>query len=181
MVPGFVWAITSILLIGVSRALFVVGSEKVESDFAIQSRLRAYYAFITTTLIFGILITGVLMLWVEMAQLWPSSSTILSAYNFFNMACFIGTAVSGSSILAYTPLSYEAPSPQFSDILTQNLVYLSSLASSLLVLLISMYSRPVVISWVQFAPYLKAFACLVGFEQIHNLIFTWLDTTYSQA
>ncbi|KAE9379475.1 hypothetical protein N431DRAFT_553678 [Stipitochalara longipes BDJ] len=181
MVQGLIWGVAGILLIGVSRAFFIIGSQNMGSDFDVQSRPKAYHTFVILTLTFGVWISGVLMVWFEMAHFSPSQSTKTTVYSFFNIACFICTAFSGSSILAYTPLSFEVPKPQFSDIPTQNLEFVSSFASSLLILFLSVYLNPVIVSWAQLAGYLTAAACLVGFERIHNSIFTCLGTTYSQV
>jgi Protein of unknown function (DUF3431) len=175
MVQGLIWGVIGILFIGISRALFVIGSERVGSEFAIQARLRAYHSFVIMTLILGMIISAVLMVCFEMAQFSRLYSTKTIAYICFNMACFIGTAFAGTSLFSYSPISFEDLKPQISAIPIRGLEFLFSFASSLLVLLLSIYSNPVVISWMQLLAYLTAAAFLAGPQQIHSFILKYVD------
>ncbi|PMD34210.1 hypothetical protein L207DRAFT_638754 [Hyaloscypha variabilis F] len=179
IVQGLIWGIIGILSIGVSKALLIIGLEKVGSDF--HSRFSAYHAFMASTMILGMLISGVLMVRFEMAQFLPLQFVMPPAYSFFVVACFVFTTISGSSILAYTPLSCEAPQSPFSDISACNIQYLLSFLSSLLVLFISIYSTPITVSWVQLVAYLTGALCLVGSEQMHTLICRGLHNMQLQA
>jgi hypothetical protein len=176
MVQGLVWGVTGVLFIGVSRAFFVIGSERVGSDFAIQARLRAYHSFVIMTLVLGMIVSAVLMACFEMAQFSHFFSRKTIAYICFNMACFIGTAFSGTSLFSYFPISFEDLKPQSSPIPIRDLEFLFSFASSLLVLLASMYSHPVIISWMQLLAYLTAAAFLVNPQHIHSLILEYVDS-----
>jgi Protein of unknown function (DUF3431) len=175
MVQGLIWGITGILFIGVSRALFAIGSE-----YCLSTSVSAYHGFVIMTLMFGMLMSGILMIRFEMAQFSNLPSMKKIAFMFFNMACFIGTAFSGSSFLVYTPISFDVSNQQFAHLPIRSLEFLPTFISNLLVLLVSIHSTPVVVSWIQLAVFLTAAILLLGFEEIHNYISTCLSSTRSQ-
>jgi hypothetical protein len=179
-VPGLIWGVTGVLFVGISRAFFIIGSERSGSDLAVQARLKAFHGFVIMTLIIGMLLTGFPVFRFELKSFAYSFSLEAIGLMVVNIASFVGTAFSGTSVFAYSPVSFQDTTPQFSNIPIRSLELLSSLASSLLVILVTMHSGPVSVSWIQLAAFFIAAICLVGFEQIHNYLFICMDNTQDQ-
>lgn len=179
-VPGLIWGVTGVLFVGISRAFFIIGSERSGSDLAVQARLKAFHGFVIMTLIIGMLLTGFPVFRFELKSFAYSFSLEAIGLMVVNIASFVGTAFSGTSVFAYSPVSFQDTTPQFSNIPIRSLELLSSLASSLLVILVTMHSGPVSVSWIQLAAFFIAAICLVGLEQIHNYLFICMDNTQDQ-
>jgi hypothetical protein len=182
MVPGLVWGVTGILLTGLSRACFTIGSERCGSDTAAQARLKAYHGFILMTLAFGLIISGVMAYHFEHIVSIRSLSwerIILTVVNIFS---FIGTVFSGTSVLVYSPISFEDANINFFNIPLPAPELLASSSSSLLVMLVAIYSTPVpYLSWVQIAAYIVANMSLIGGQQIHDYVLTCMDNTQQET
>jgi len=171
MVPGLVWGVLGILFIGLARGCFVIGSERSSSDLAVQAKLKAYHGFIIMTLLLGLLFSGVFGYFLEhIESINPTSYTTI-ALMIVNFASIVGAAFSGTSLLAYSPISLQDPKVRFSNIPLQSTECIVSFLSSLLVLLASIYSNRVpVISWIQIAAYLGASSVLIGADGIHTYV-----------
>jgi hypothetical protein len=170
-VPGLVWGVTGILFMGLSRALFVLGSERCGPQIAVQARQKAYHGFAIMTLLFGLLISGFMSYILEHNGPVRSLTLDTTAITVLNIASIISTAFSGTSILAYSPISFEDTKPCFSCIPTSGLEVLASSASSLVILLLAISSGPAtVVSWIQIMAYLVAAVCLLGADRIHGYI-----------
>jgi hypothetical protein len=184
MVPGIVSGVTGLLLTGLARACFVIGSERSGSELAIQARLRSYHAFVLITVLLGTLISGALAASFERVQkshhtLALSNQTI--ALMIINTISIVGTAFSGSSILAYSPISFDDTKLQFSNIPLWSTDFITSAVSSLLILLGSIHVSPVsYVSWIQITSYLVATMSLAGVEQIHQFVLICMDNTQQQ-
>jgi hypothetical protein len=181
MVPGLVWGVTGILLIGLSRACFTIGSERCGSDTAVQARLKAYHGFILMTLVFGLIISGVMAYRFEHNVSIRSRSwdrVILMVINIFS---FIGAVFSGTSVLAYSPISFGDSSINFSNIPIPAPELLASSSSSLLITLVAIYSTPVpYLSPIQIAAYIVANMSLIGGQQIHDYVLNCRDNTQQE-
>ncbi|KAL5327139.1 hypothetical protein ACEPPN_004831 [Leptodophora sp. 'Broadleaf-Isolate-01'] len=171
MVPGLVFGVGGILLMGASRALFIIGSERAGSNLAVQARLKACHGFVLMTLIFGLLFSGVAGYYIEYLGSTSSLGFGTVTFMILNLISIIGAAFSGTSLTAYSPISFEDTISQFSHIPVHGSDFLPPFAASLLVLLAAISSNPVsFISLFQIGAYLIASACLLGFEQIHNYV-----------
>jgi Protein of unknown function (DUF3431) len=181
MVPGLVWGVTGVLLTGLSRACFTIGSERCGSDTAAQARLKAYHGFILITLVFGLIISGVTAHHFEHTVSIRSLSwerIILTVVNIFS---FIGTVFSGTFVLAYSPISFEDANINFSNIPIRAPELLASSSSSLLVMLVAIYSTPVpYLSWVQIAGYIFANMSLIGGQQMYDYVLICMDNTQQE-
>jgi hypothetical protein len=171
MVPGLVWGVLGILFIGLARGCFIIGSERSGSDLAVQAKLKAYHGFIIMTLLFGLLFSGISGYFLEhIESINPTSYTTI-ALMIINFASIVGAAFSGTSLLAYSPISFQDPKARFSNIPLHSTECIVSFLSSLLVLLASIYSNRVpVISWIQIAAYLGASSVLTGVDGVHTYV-----------
>ncbi|EKD20831.1 uncharacterized protein L3040_000936 [Drepanopeziza brunnea f. sp. 'multigermtubi'] len=181
MVPGLIWGVSGILLMGFSRACFVLGSERAGSSIAVQARLKTYHGFVCMTLLFGLLFCGVPAYYMEHFEPTVPLTRATWALILVNLLAITGTAFSGTSLLAYTPISFEDPTPEFSNIPVRGVDFLASSSSSLWTLLVTIHSSPISnVSWVQIAAYLIASACLVGIGQMHGYILACVEITQQQ-
>ncbi|KAG4429820.1 hypothetical protein IFR05_014691 [Cadophora sp. M221] len=176
MVPGLVFGVGGILLMGLSRALFIIGSERAGSSLAVQARLKAYHGFVFMTLIFGLLFSGVAGYHLEYlgSTSYPGFGTV--TFLMLNLVSIVGAAFSGTSLMAYSPISFEDTTSQFSHIPVHGSDFLASFSASLLVLLATISSNPVsFISLFQIGAYLVASTYLLGWEQAHSYVLICMD------
>ncbi|TVY41369.1 hypothetical protein LSUB1_G003012 [Lachnellula subtilissima] len=168
MVPGLIWGVLGFLFIGLARGLFIIGSERSGSDLAIQAKLKAYHGFISMTLLFGMLFSGISGYFLEhIESIYPTSSGTISLI-VVQISSIVGAIFSGTSLLVYSPISFQDSKARFSNIPLHSTEHIVSFLSSFLVLLASIYSNPVpVISWIQIAAYLSASFVLAGASGIH--------------
>src|SRR6266536_6282623 len=171
MVPGLVWGVIGILFIGLSRACFVTGSETCGPQIAVQARQKAYHGFAIMTLLFGLIISGFLSYVFEHNGPVRPLSYHMTALTVLNIGSIICTTFSGTSVLAYSPISFEDTKPCFSTIPIRSLEFLASGASSLMILLLAISSSPVtIVSWIQIMTYLVAAVGLLGADQMHGRV-----------
>ncbi|KAF7881987.1 uncharacterized protein EAF02_006675 [Botrytis sinoallii] len=164
-VPGVIFGVGAFTMTGLSRALFVVASHKM-NDHGNQV-LSHYHPYILMTTTFGLLISGFLAYTQEcnILEFYPESGTL--ALLFISSVTMVAAAFSGISILAYTPSFFsagkhlDARKPfAISEIVVSGL-------SSILVLLISLTFGPIsVVSWIQFTSYFLAIYCLIGYSKV---------------
>ncbi|KAG4412497.1 hypothetical protein IFR04_014353 [Cadophora malorum] len=176
MVPGLVFGVGGMLLIGAARGLFIVGSERAGTDIAVQARLKAYHGFVIMTLTFGLLFSGITGYYIESirsASFLGISTVVLM---IINLVSIVAAAFSGTSLLAYSPISFEDTALQFSYIPVHGADFLAPFAASLLLLLAIISSDPAsFISLFQIAAYLVASICLLGAEQAQHLVLSFVD------
>jgi hypothetical protein len=178
MVPGLIWGVTGVLFMGVARALFVIGSERSGSELAVQTRVNSYHGFIIMTLVFGLLISIVAGASFEHLSRIYSFSLATWGLMTINTAAIVGTAFTGTTLLAYSPISFVNATPGFSNIPILMTDYFASSVSSMVVVLVAIHSSPiVVVSWIQIAAYLVASIFLLGASQIHSMVLTAMDCT----
>ncbi|KAF8854867.1 hypothetical protein BDZ45DRAFT_24348 [Acephala macrosclerotiorum] len=180
MVHGLIWSVTGILLVGLSRALFVIGIERTGPELAVHARLKAKHGFVIMTLVLGLLFSSFGIYRFEHIHHMRELDSHIVALMVVNIASIVGTAFSGTSAMTFTPISFNDPELQFSSIPLPPTELIASLASSMLVGLVSVYWHPTHVSWVQVAAFLTAAAWLVGGEQIHVFILHWMDNTHQQ-
>ncbi len=178
MVPGITWGVTSMLLMGLSRSCFIIASERSGSDLALQSRLKAYYGFATMSLTFGTIFSGIFALQFEdVESLYPLSRDTI-ALSVLNVLSFIGSAFTGTWVLAYSPISFEEGKEHFSNVPIRPLNFLASSVASVLVILCTILSdRPPHVSWIQILAYLVGTTSLLGAEQIHETFLLCMGNT----
>lgn len=161
---------------GVSRGLFIVGSERAGSDIAVQARLKAYHGFVIMTLTFGLLFSGIMGYYIESirsANFLGISTVMLMV---INLVSIVAAAFSGTSLLAYSPISFEDTALPISSVPVHGADFLAPFAASLLLLLAIISSDPVsFISLFQVAAYLVASICLLGAEQAHHFVLSFVD------
>ncbi|TGO49439.1 hypothetical protein BCON_0210g00200 [Botryotinia convoluta] len=140
-IPGVICGVGAFTMTGLSRALFVVASHKM-NDHGDQI-LSSYHSYILMTTTFGLLISGFLAYAQErnMLEFYPEPGSI--ALFYISSVTMVAAAFSGTSILAYTPSSFsagkhlDAKTPfAISDVVVSGL-------SSILVLLISLTFGPI--------------------------------------
>ncbi|KUJ21280.1 uncharacterized protein LY89DRAFT_694833 [Mollisia scopiformis] len=175
-VSGLIWGPTGILLTGLSRACYVIGLEGSGFELALESRLKAQHGFVVMTLLFGLLFSGVAAYRIEHIHLLDPLDTPTKALMAVNIVSIVGTALSGTSVVAYTPISFDSQL-QFSNIPIQLSQLLAPLVSSVLVGTVSVYWHPTYISWFQIGSFLVAAAWLAGGDQIHNFVVQCMDST----
>ncbi|CZR68518.1 uncharacterized protein PAC_18417 [Phialocephala subalpina] len=180
MVHGLIWGATGILLMGLSRACFVIGIERSGPEIAVQARLKASHGFVIMTLVFGLLFSGFGIYQKEHIHHMHELDSHTIALMVVNIASIVGTAFSGTSVMTFTPISFNDPQLQFSNIPLPPTELLASLTSNFLVGIASIYWHPTYVSWVQVVAYLIATAWLVGDEQIHAFILHCMDNTQQQ-
>jgi len=178
MVPGLVWGILGILSIGFARGFFIVGSERSGSDLAVQAKLKAYHGFIILTLFFGLVFSASFGYFYEhIESIYPTSYSTI-ALLIINFVSIIGTSFSGTSLLAYSPISFQDPRARFSNIPLHSTEYAASLLSSFLVLMTSIYTNPVpVVSWMQLVAFLLASFVLLGAGGLHTHVIRATDAS----
>ncbi|KAH7360357.1 hypothetical protein BKA65DRAFT_183371 [Rhexocercosporidium sp. MPI-PUGE-AT-0058] len=176
MVLGLVFGVAGILLMGLSRALFIIGSEKAGSNLALQGRLKAYHGFTLMTLILGLLFSGLAGYFLENIASNVSLGLGTVTLMLVNLVSIVGATFSGTSLLAYSPISFEDTTSQFSHIPVDGSDFLAPFTASLLVLLATISSKPVsFVSLFQIVAYLIASTCLFGAEHAHNYVLTCMD------
>ncbi|KAL2074834.1 hypothetical protein VTL71DRAFT_8613 [Oculimacula yallundae] len=182
MVPGLVFGVGGILFIGLSRALFVIGAERVGSDHSVQSRLNSYHGFVIMTLLFSLLFSGFFWHYFENIGSKTSFGIWTITLMLVNFGSIIGTIFSGSSLMAYSPISFEDTTPQFSRLPIRGSEILAPFAASLLVLLGTIVSTPVSsISVLQILAYLVSSICLIGTGQAHEYVLTFIDLVHRRV
>lgn len=178
MVPGLLWGLLGILFIGLSRACYTIGFERVGPDIAVQAKLKANHGFVVMTLIFGLCFSGgagFLLENIESIYSTPNSTLVLMAVN---MVSIVFACLSGTGFMAYSPISFAEPKAHFSNIPLQGTELLAAFASSMLVLLAAIVSSPVpVVAWIQLNAYLVSCAALIGVDQIHYSVLELRDIT----
>ncbi|TVY29279.1 hypothetical protein LHYA1_G001370 [Lachnellula hyalina] len=178
MVPGLIWGVLGILFIGLARGCFIIGSERSGSDLAVQAKLKAYHGFISMTLLFGMLFSGISGYFLEhIESIYPTSSGTISLI-VVQISSIVGAIFSGTSLLAYSPISFQDSKARFSNIPLHSTEHIVSFLSSILVLLASIYSNQVpVISRIQIAAYLSASFVLAGASGIHGYVVKATDAS----
>ena len=178
MVPGLIWAVTAILLIGVSRAFFTLASDGAGSDSAMELRIKSYHGFVVMTLLFGLIISGFAIYLFESTHTIRNLSFSSALVTSVNAVAFTGSFFSGTTLLVYSPISFENAQTEFSNIPLRGFECLASTLSSLIVVVIAIHSYPVpYISWVQITAYILAAISLMGHTQIHRMALTAMDGT----
>ncbi|KAH8658788.1 hypothetical protein BGZ60DRAFT_383131, partial [Tricladium varicosporioides] len=178
MVPGLVCGILGILFIGLSRACFTIGYQRAGPDIAVQAKLKASHGFVIMTLVFGLAFSGIAGYYFEhIESIYPTSNSTL-ALMVINILSIIGSAFSGTSLLAYSPISFENPTLHFSNIPLRTLESTVAFISSILVLLAAIHTTPTtVVSWIQIVAYMISSASLIGADQIHDSILYATDSS----
>jgi hypothetical protein len=176
-VTGLIWGVVGLLLIGFSRALFVIGSEQIEPSI----RFEAYRDFTIMTLFLGTSISGLGAVAAENTHsIFPLSRDAIILVVTNVLTC-IGAVLSGTSVLAYSPIPFEGETSCFSNIPLRSSDFFPPLVSSLLVLLANFHSStPSYISWIQIFAYIISAVSLIGFNQIHDHLSSYLDSTQHQ-
>lgn len=178
MVPGLIWGVTSLLLMGLSRACFVIASERSGADFAAQSRSNAYHGFTIMTLVLGMIISGTFSLQAENSTSIYTTSRGVIFLLLINMIAFIGAAFSGMMVLAYSPISIQEGRLYFSSVPVRPTDIFATTGASILILIGVLYSElPSYVSWMQIFAYFLSISCLLGAEQIHSLVVACMDNT----
>ncbi|KAF7942976.1 hypothetical protein EAE96_010925 [Botrytis aclada] len=172
-VPGIICGIGAFTMTGLSRAFFVVASHKM-NDHEDQI-LSSHHCYILISATFGLLLSAFLAYNRErnIIEFHPESGTL--ALLFISSVTMVAAALSGTSIIAYTPSSFspenhlDVRTPfAISDIAVFGL-------SSVIVLLTSLTFGPIsVVSWIQFTSYFLAVYCLVGYSKINTFFENFL-------
>ncbi|KAK0106972.1 hypothetical protein ONS95_003687 [Cadophora gregata] len=167
MVPGLVWGISGLLTIGVVRALLVIESWH---DFEIEARLQRFHGFIIMTLLSGLVVSSAIAcLFESPAELHVRSRTL--GLMFVNIVTVTGTTFTGTSLLAYSPISLLDAKPVYSTKLGPGAEHYTSFASSILVLVATLCSQPAtVVSWVQILMYLLGTLCVLRMYEAHDTV-----------
>ncbi|KAE8452067.1 hypothetical protein EG329_002233 [Mollisiaceae sp. DMI_Dod_QoI] len=179
-VPGLIWGVTSVLLLGLSRACFVIGTERIGLELAVEARREANNGFLLMTVLFGLLFSGIAAYPFEHIHYMHPLDDSTKGLMVVNIAAIVGTAFSGTSTMTFTPISFEDTHVQFSNIPVPPIEILASLTSSLLVGLISVYLQPTYVSWIQITEYLAASAALAGGTRIYNFTVQCMGFTQQQ-
>ncbi|KAJ8065809.1 hypothetical protein OCU04_006472, partial [Sclerotinia nivalis] len=165
-VPGIIYGIGTFIMARLSRAFFLMASQKLcDDEHHISS---SYHGYILMTTTFGFLISGSLAFTHETNILnhhLDSSTVVLF---FISLANMVGATFAGTSFLVYSPIYFSGRKDLDARLsLPLSEIIISGL-SSILVLLISLMFGPVsVVSWVQFSAYFLAMLCLIGFSTVH--------------
>ncbi|TVY81547.1 hypothetical protein LSUE1_G006992 [Lachnellula suecica] len=178
MVPGLLWGVLGILSMGLARGCFIIAAERTGSDLAVQAKLNAYHGFVVMTLVFGLIFSGVSGYFLEHIESIYSTSYSTIALMVVNFASILGASFSGTSLLAYSPISFQDPKARFSNIPLHLTEFVASLFSSFAVLMASIYSSPVpAISWIQVASYSVASCVLIGAGGFHSYVVRATDAS----
>ncbi|KAG9229045.1 hypothetical protein BJ875DRAFT_211746 [Amylocarpus encephaloides] len=168
MVPGLIWGLLGILFIGISRALLTLGLERGGPDVPVHVREKQTHAFVIMTLEFGLISSGISGYKLEHMESIYSTSHSTIILMVINIISFIGTSFAGTSLLAYSPITFEGSHQSFSNIPVAALEALPALLSSLAIILVAVASNPVpAVSWIQIFAFLASATSLVGLENIH--------------
>lgn len=176
LVPGLIWGLLGLLLTGLCRACFTIGSGR--SDQFVETKKEACHDFAMMTLVLGTIISGI---WSYAAEHIhsiyevPHKATVLMTINVMS---FVGAAFCGTSVLAFSPISTEKGSPSFSNIPIRLTEWLASSAGSIVILLVNLYSENIsYVSWIQSFAYLVSMASLAGTNQIHAQFLLYMEST----
>jgi len=162
--------------IGVSRAFFTIGAEVLVSSH--HARLNSYHGFLIMSLTIGIVLSVISGWALEDIRMANSMSLSTFAIILVNTVAAVGTAFTGSGPLAYSPISFTDSLSGYSNIPVSSTDNLASAMSNLLVVLITTYTRPlVVVSWIQIASSIAAALSLAGWTQIHLNFTRAIDLT----
>lgn len=169
MVPGLLCGVSGVLLLGISRACFILGSAKAGSGLPSQ---EAHHGFVMMTLAFGLTTSGIMAYFVEQVQsVWPLSYMTI-AVMAINIAAIVRTSFTGTSTISYSALSFGSRTST-SD---RSLEVITSIGSNLLLLLVAMFSSPMpYVSWIQMAAYLVSNISLLGLYQTYNIVLACLE------
>ncbi|SZF01515.1 unnamed protein product [Blumeria hordei] len=178
-VLGLAWGVGGLLLAGLSRAWFIIGSERVEVQI---DRSFYYHVFLSATLLFGLIFSGLTAFHLESPsffQKYSFSSTVTTITFYFSIivATFLGTAIS-----FHAPLSL-ANSATYSPVVQTRLLDVSvSFASSLLILLVSSYFGPFFyVSPIQIMAYLFSLVLVTGVNTLHEQISTIIKKSINKT
>jgi hypothetical protein len=170
MVPGIICGVLGILFLGCGRACYILCLSG--SDLDMQ---QASHGFVMMTLVFGTTMSGVSALFFETIQtIWPPSNTA-TGMMVLNLVALIGATISGTSVIAYSGLSFNG------KIYTTNHTagLIASIGSTFLVVILAMFSSQIpYVTPIQIAAYLTANICLVGLNEIYVFILTCLDKKF---
>lgn len=176
MVPGLIWGLAGLILTGLCRACFTIGSGR-SNQFA-ETKREAYHDFAMMTLVLGAIISG---LWSYAAEHIHSIYAVphkVIALVVIKILSFVGVASCGTSLLAYSPISSQEGKPSFSNIPVRLPELFPSSAASIFILLVNLYSENMsYISWIQSFAYLVSMVTLAGADQIHEQFVLYMDST----
>jgi len=176
MVPGLIWGVTGILFIGVSRAFFTIGSDALGSSQ--DTRRNSYHGFIVMSLTLGIVLSVISSWAIENVRMAYSISLPTFAMIIVNIVAAVGTAFTGGTLFAYSPISFTDVRSGYSSIPVSRTDGLASATSNFLVLLTAAYTRPrVVVSWIQLASSIAAALSLAGYTHIHLVLLGAINLT----
>jgi hypothetical protein len=149
MVPGIIWSFTALLSIGVARASFAIEwNDKLRGE----ARLQRLHGFIVMTLLSRMAISSAIAFYFEQSAKINLSYRTLELI-FVDTALLITTAITGTSLLVYSPISSVRDRPVNSTHLGSNFEARASFASSILVLVEILCSQPpTVVSCTQLFP-----------------------------
>ncbi|KAF7910050.1 uncharacterized protein EAF01_003768 [Botrytis porri] len=165
-VPGIICSIGAFTMTGLSRALFVMASHKM-NDHGDQTS-SSYHGYILMTTTFGLFISGILAYYRERSTLefYPKLGT-LALFSISSIA-MVAAVFSGTSTLAYNPSPFSAAKNLDAKTLFAISDVVVSGLSSIFVLLISLTFGPTsVVSWIQFTSYFLAVYCLIGYSKVY--------------
>jgi len=176
MVPGLIWGVTGILCIGISRGLFAIISDAFGPSQ--EARLNSYHGFLTMSLTFCVVVSAISGLAIENLRMPHSISLSAYAMIVVNIVAAVGTAFSGSTLFAYSPISFTDARSNYASIPVSRTDGIASAISNFLVLLATIYSTPIVlVSWIQLASSIAAVFSLAGFTQIHRMVLKAIELT----
>ncbi|QSZ37500.1 hypothetical protein DSL72_008598 [Monilinia vaccinii-corymbosi] len=165
-VPGIICGVVAFMMMGLCRAFLTIALDGVNAN---EHESPSYYhAYISMTIIFGLLISGFPAFTHEANIVHFRPRWDIVVLFFIASSSAVGTAVSGTSFLVYSPIEISAGKS-----LPRNLpfpvwrVFVSGSSSALVILTSLMFGPVSVISWVQLNAYCLAILCLVGFSQVH--------------
>ncbi|EPE32259.1 hypothetical protein GLAREA_07392 [Glarea lozoyensis ATCC 20868] len=172
MVPGIIWCITSLLTLGGVRALLIIDSRR---EFGVETRAQRTHGFIVMTLIFGLIFSS------ATAYLFEQPATLRVPYPtlglvVFNVVSLVGTVFTGTSLMVYSPISLGDDRLESSNKVGAGAGYLTSFASSVLVLVAAFPSQPAtVVSKIQIMIYLLASFCVLVGNEAYASVFRSTD------
>lgn len=175
MVPGLVCGVSGILILGLARALFVLG--RMRSNLAQDSTSRVHHSFVVMTLVFGIAISGSMAYSFEdIDSVWPIKYSTIGLM-VLNLAAMVGATFSGASLFVYSPLSFEDTTDQVTCIFSRVPGILASASSNTLLLVVAMLATSIsVVSWTQITVYLFSLAFTLGFDDLNILYQACIDS-----
>lgn len=180
MVPGLIWGVTSILVIGVARAFFTIGSERSGSHFAVQAKLTSAHGFVVMSIIFGLIFSGgAAYVFEDLTHVYSISCKTLVLL-CISLVALVGAAFTGTTVLVYSPI--QGGRPAFTNMPISALDYLTTSASGLMVILAVINTGPSpVVAWLQLFAYQTASVLLIGASQVHAHVLSGVETTKEQV